>query len=159
MLCHVVPTYQVSSTFNITVFIFQQFLQSFSTGANAPVPDAAWSFVQHQLVEMARACLQTSKENRITASYFYKISSNLQQLVSEVSILRNDFLCYDSLLVPRKMGIFAVEEPGWDLKVDSFACHGFIFGSANCKILRGGFCLLPTDQPTIPAGIPPAKSY
>ena len=61
------------------------FLQQFiDANKGAVVNDAAWSFVQHQLVEMARNCLQTSQENRITATYFYEMSNALEKLIAEV---------------------------------------------------------------------------
>ena len=49
-----------------------------------PCPDPAWSFVQHQTIEMARSCLQRSQEKRITVSYFCELASNLASLVAEV---------------------------------------------------------------------------
>lgn len=39
--------------------------------------------MQHQVVEMARACLTKSKDNLISASYFYELSENLEILMNE----------------------------------------------------------------------------
>ncbi|XP_059490819.1 microtubule-associated serine/threonine-protein kinase 3 isoform X3 [Neocloeon triangulifer] len=40
-------------------------------------------FVHHQVVEMARDCLQKSEERLITSRYFYEMSENLEKLLSE----------------------------------------------------------------------------
>lgn len=41
-------------------------------------------FVHHQVIEMARDCLQKSKEKLVTSRYFYEMSENLERLLSEV---------------------------------------------------------------------------
>jgi microtubule-associated serine/threonine kinase len=41
-------------------------------------------FVHHQVIEMARDCLQKSEERLITSRYFYEMSENLEKLLSEV---------------------------------------------------------------------------
>lgn len=43
-------------------------------------------FVHHQVIEMARDCLQKSKEKLVTSRYFYEMSENLERLLSEVRI-------------------------------------------------------------------------
>ncbi|XP_049805773.1 microtubule-associated serine/threonine-protein kinase 3 isoform X3 [Schistocerca nitens] len=40
-------------------------------------------FVHHQIVEMARDCLQKSEEKLVTSRYFYEMSENLEKLLSE----------------------------------------------------------------------------
>ena len=40
-------------------------------------------FVQHQVVELARDCLQKSHQQLVTSRYFYEMSDNLERLVSE----------------------------------------------------------------------------
>ena len=42
-------------------------------------------FVHHQVVEMAKDCLQKSREKLITSRYFYELSENLEKLLTEVS--------------------------------------------------------------------------
>jgi microtubule-associated serine/threonine kinase len=42
-------------------------------------------FVHHQVIEMARDCLQKSEERLITSRYFYEMSENLERLLNEVS--------------------------------------------------------------------------
>lgn len=41
-------------------------------------------FVHHQVIEMARDCLQKSQEKLITSRYFYEMSENLEILLMEV---------------------------------------------------------------------------
>lgn len=55
-------------------------------GTCTPVADATWSFVHHQVVEMARSCLTMSQENRITPSFFFDMQENVDTLVSQVCI-------------------------------------------------------------------------
>ncbi|KAG8238601.1 hypothetical protein J437_LFUL018447 [Ladona fulva] len=43
-------------------------------------------FVHHQVLEMARDCLQKSEEKLITSRYFYEMSENLEKLLSETKI-------------------------------------------------------------------------
>lgn len=43
-------------------------------------------FVHHQVIEMARDCLQKSQEKLITTRYFYEMSENLEHLLMEVCI-------------------------------------------------------------------------
>lgn len=41
-------------------------------------------FVHHQIIEMARDCLQKSQAKLITTRYFYEMSENLEHLLMEV---------------------------------------------------------------------------
>ncbi len=41
-------------------------------------------FVHHQVLEMARDCLQKSKDKLITSRYFYEMSENLEKLLIQV---------------------------------------------------------------------------
>lgn len=41
-------------------------------------------FVLHQIVEMARDCLQKSEEKLVSSRYFYDMSENLERLLNEV---------------------------------------------------------------------------
>lgn len=45
-------------------------------------------FVHHQIIEMARDCLQKSQEKLITSRYFYEMSENLEHLLMEVRLAR-----------------------------------------------------------------------
>ncbi|MCL4122041.1 UNVERIFIED_CONTAM: hypothetical protein GTU68_027106, partial [Idotea baltica] len=40
-------------------------------------------FVHHQVIEMAKDCLQKSREKLITSRYFYELSENLEKLLTE----------------------------------------------------------------------------
>lgn len=42
-------------------------------------------FVHHQVIEMARDCLQKSQEKLITTRYFYEMNESLEHLLVEVS--------------------------------------------------------------------------
>lgn len=46
-------------------------------------------FVHHQVIEMARDCLQKSEEKLVTSRYFYEMSENLERLLSEVLYISN----------------------------------------------------------------------
>lgn len=46
-------------------------------------------FVHHQVIEMARDCLQKSQEKLITTRYFYEMSENLERLLMEVCVCYN----------------------------------------------------------------------
>lgn len=48
-------------------------------------------FVHHQIIEMARDCLQKSQEKLITTRYFYEMNENLERLLMEV---RNNCIIY-----------------------------------------------------------------
>lgn len=43
-------------------------------------------FVHHQIIEMARDCLQKSQEKLITSRYFYEMTESLEHLLMEVHI-------------------------------------------------------------------------
>lgn len=50
-------------------------------------------FVHHQVIEMARDCLQKAQEKLITTRYFYEMSENLEHLLMEVYMYMNcDFI-------------------------------------------------------------------
>jgi len=79
----------------IRLLFWQEFIDEASSCTL--VADAAWSFVRHQLIEMARACLTASQENRITAGYFYELHENLNTLISEVTgFWANSSCCFMS---------------------------------------------------------------
>jgi microtubule-associated serine/threonine kinase len=49
-------------------------------------------FVHHQILEMARDCLQKSEEKLITSRYFYEMSENLEKLLTQVNIYLFNYL-------------------------------------------------------------------
>ena len=50
--------------------------------------DGTARFVHHQVLELARDCLQKSQEKMISSTYFYELSENLERLLHDVSIIR-----------------------------------------------------------------------
>ena len=60
--------------------------ETLSTTADiAPDSVAIVRFVHHQVLEMARDCLQKSEGKLITSRYFYEMSENLEKLLIQVS--------------------------------------------------------------------------
>ncbi len=51
-------------------------------------------FVHHQVLEMARDCLQKSRDKLITSRYFYEMSENLEKLLIQVSYSYLLWYCY-----------------------------------------------------------------
>jgi microtubule-associated serine/threonine kinase len=47
--------------------------------------DGIYRFIHHQIVELARDCLQKSEEKMISSVYFYELSENLERLHIDVS--------------------------------------------------------------------------
>ena len=67
----------------------QNFIRSNETLSSAASDIAADSvaivrFVHHQVLEMARDCLQKSEDKLITSRYFYEMSDNLEKLLIQV---------------------------------------------------------------------------
>ncbi|CAE1285272.1 MAST [Acanthosepion pharaonis] len=59
-------------------------LEQFIDMNRAPADsDAIMSFLHHQVLEMARDCLQKSKEKLITGNYFCELSENLEKLLKD----------------------------------------------------------------------------
>jgi microtubule-associated serine/threonine kinase len=46
--------------------------------------DAVFRFAHHQVIELAKDCLQKSQDKLITSHYFFEISENLEKLLVEV---------------------------------------------------------------------------
>ena len=72
----------------------QNFIRSNETLSSAASDIAADSvaivrFVHHQVLEMARDCLQKSEDKLITSRYFYEMSDNLEKLLIQVQYLFN----------------------------------------------------------------------
>ena len=44
-------------------------------------------FIHHQVIEMARDCLDKSRSGLITSHYFYELQENLEKLLQDVSAL------------------------------------------------------------------------
>ena len=46
--------------------------------------DAVFRFAHHQVIELAKDCLQKSKDKVITSHYFFELSENMEKLLIEV---------------------------------------------------------------------------
>lgn len=49
--------------------------------------DAITRFLHHQVMELARDCLQQSQDKLITRSYFFDLTDKLEKLLEDVSYL------------------------------------------------------------------------
>ena len=70
------------------------FIQNNQTMKSTEAADsiAIVRFVHHQIIEMARDCLQKSQDKLITSRYFYEMSENLEKLLAEVSTQYHSYL-------------------------------------------------------------------
>lgn len=50
-----------------------------------PLADGVLGFIQHQLVELARDCLDKSQNGLVTSRYFMELQEKLEKLLHEVS--------------------------------------------------------------------------
>ncbi|XP_068949777.1 microtubule-associated serine/threonine-protein kinase 2-like isoform X2 [Petaurus breviceps papuanus] len=48
-----------------------------------PLADGALSFIHHQVIELARDCLDKSRNGLITSRYFYELQENLEKLLQD----------------------------------------------------------------------------
>lgn len=62
----------------------EEFVRGCGPGGT-PLADGALSFIQHQLVELARDCLAKARHGLITAGYFYELQENMERLLQDVS--------------------------------------------------------------------------
>ncbi|XP_066065087.1 microtubule-associated serine/threonine-protein kinase 1 isoform X1 [Chamaea fasciata] len=64
----------------------QERLEEFVRGCGpggTPLADGALSFIQHQLVELARDCLAKARHGLITAGYFCELQENMERLLQD----------------------------------------------------------------------------
>uniref|UniRef100_A0A8C7V196 non-specific serine/threonine protein kinase n=1 Tax=Oncorhynchus mykiss TaxID=8022 RepID=A0A8C7V196_ONCMY len=54
-----------------------------SPNSNLPLADGVLGFIQHQLVELARDCLDKSQMGLVTSRYFVELQENLEKLLHE----------------------------------------------------------------------------
>lgn len=62
----------------------EEFVRGCGPGGT-PLADGALSFIQHQLVELARDCLAKARHGLITAGYFCELQENMERLLQDVS--------------------------------------------------------------------------
>ncbi|XP_017737251.1 PREDICTED: microtubule-associated serine/threonine-protein kinase 2 isoform X2 [Rhinopithecus bieti] len=60
-----------------------EFISSSTPDSVLPLADGALSFIHHQVIEMARDCLDKSRSGLITSQYFYELQENLEKLVQD----------------------------------------------------------------------------
>ncbi len=64
-------------------------IRQFSPDSTLPLGDGVLGFIQHQLVELARDCLDKSQKGLITSLYFIELQDKLDKMLHEV---RREFL-------------------------------------------------------------------
>lgn len=62
----------------------QQFLEHCRLIHNEGDLDAVSSFLLHQVMELAKDCLEKSQDKFITSTYFYELSDSLEKLLKDV---------------------------------------------------------------------------
>lgn len=55
-----------------------------SPDTTLPLADGVLGFIQHQLVELARDCLDKSQSGLVTSRYFMELQEKLEKLLHEV---------------------------------------------------------------------------
>ncbi|MEQ2207358.1 hypothetical protein XENOCAPTIV_011063 [Xenoophorus captivus] len=65
----------------------QEIIRSNSPESVLPLADGVLGFAHHQIIELARDCLEKSCLGLITSSYFCEFTDKLEKLVQEVSVL------------------------------------------------------------------------
>lgn len=62
----------------------QDVIRSNSPESVLPLADGVLGFAHHQIIELARDCLEKSRLGLITSSYFCELTDKLERLVQEV---------------------------------------------------------------------------
>uniref|UniRef100_A0A452R6B1 non-specific serine/threonine protein kinase n=1 Tax=Ursus americanus TaxID=9643 RepID=A0A452R6B1_URSAM len=60
-----------------------EFISSNTPDSVLPLADGTLSFIHHQVIEMARDCLDKSQNRLITSHYFYELQENLEKLLQD----------------------------------------------------------------------------
>ncbi|XP_029805867.1 microtubule-associated serine/threonine-protein kinase 2 isoform X2 [Suricata suricatta] len=60
-----------------------EFISSNTPDTVLPLADGTLSFIHHQVIEMARDCLDKSRNRLITSHYFYELQENLEKLLQD----------------------------------------------------------------------------
>ncbi|XP_078054857.1 microtubule-associated serine/threonine-protein kinase 3-like [Mustelus asterias] len=61
----------------------QDIISSFSPDSVLPLADGVLGFIHHQIIELARDCLEKSHEALITSRYFLELQENLEKLLQD----------------------------------------------------------------------------
>lgn len=65
----------------------QEIIRGNSPESVLPLADGVLGFARHQIIELARDCLEKSRLGLVTSSYFCELTDKLERLVQEVSAL------------------------------------------------------------------------
>lgn len=57
-----------------------------SPDSSLPLADGVLGFIQHQLVELVRDCLEKSQRGLVTSRYFAELQEKLEKLLHEVCV-------------------------------------------------------------------------
>lgn len=84
----------------------KEIITSYSPDNVLPLADGVLSFTHHQIIELARDCLDKSHQGLITSRYFLELQHKLDKLLQEVRTMYHIvFWCI--LLFPEKNFFFA----------------------------------------------------
>lgn len=61
-----------------------EIITHFSPDSSLPLADGVLGFIQHQLVELVRDCLDKSQKGLVTSRYFAELQEKLEKLFHEV---------------------------------------------------------------------------
>lgn len=61
-------------------------ISEYSPDTALPLADGVLGFIQHQLVELARDCLDKSQDGLVTSRYFVELQEKLEKLLHEVRL-------------------------------------------------------------------------
>lgn len=68
----------------------QEVIRSNSPESVLPLADGVLGFAHHQIIELARDCLEKSRLGLVTSSYFCELTDKLERLVQEVNAVFRD---------------------------------------------------------------------
>uniref|UniRef100_A0A672N632 non-specific serine/threonine protein kinase n=1 Tax=Sinocyclocheilus grahami TaxID=75366 RepID=A0A672N632_SINGR len=77
----------------------EEIIQSNSPENVLPLADGVLSFAHHQIIELARDCLEKSRLGLITSRYFCELTDKLERLFQEVNNASRDFPFFILLIV------------------------------------------------------------
>lgn len=77
----------------------QEVIRSSSPESVLPLADGVLGFAHHQIIELARDCLEKSRLGLITSSYFCELTDKLERLVQEVCAASSFLFLFPSRFV------------------------------------------------------------
>lgn len=64
----------------------QDVITNFGPSHTLPLADGVLGFIHHQIVELARDCLDKSKGALVTSRYFVELQEKLEKMLQDVSV-------------------------------------------------------------------------